>query len=196
MEEDFVASLAQIIDQMASEYRNEMFKYACTLTKDIDEADELVQQAFYQTLIYLQNNPGTPIKDPKKWLRKTIRNHFLNTKRDQSHFVQNTDTLLQISLDQQTEEDGLLAIPDLSDESRPDYIVELREEEEEVRRKIVEAILHSGMQKVTEHFIIDKMNCADIAETYGIPLSTVRYEVKRGIELLKSKLLRSKQLEE
>jgi RNA polymerase sigma-70 factor (ECF subfamily) len=194
MEDGLVESLAKLMEQMMNEHQKEIFRYACTLTKDRDEAEELVQQAFYQTLIYLQNNPDEKIRDPKGWLRTAVHNHFLNAMRYRHRFV-DTDGFRHPSSDPETEEDELLAIPDHNDESRPEYVIESQEEEQEIRKKIAETFRHPNMQKVMEHFIIDRMSCTDIAEICRTPLSTVRYQVKKGVAALKLRFFHSKQRE-
>ena len=66
---------------MNKELLNDLYRYACTLTGERDDAYDLVQKAVENYLRQKQSRWAKPVQSPKFYLMRSIRNSWLDTVR-------------------------------------------------------------------------------------------------------------------
>jgi len=88
-----------------------MRAFAISLTGNIDQADDLVQEAIVRGLTYIQQfQPGTNIE---AWLFTILRNQFHTMYRKRRREVEDPDGAIAARLSVLPEQDGYLAVQDL-----------------------------------------------------------------------------------
>ena len=88
-----------------------MRAFAVSLTGNVDQADDLVQEAIVRGLTYIQQfQPGTNIE---AWLFTILRNQFHTMYRKRRREVEDPDGHIAARLSVLPEQDGYLAVQDL-----------------------------------------------------------------------------------
>ena len=88
-----------------------MRAFAMSLTGNVDQADDLVQEAMVRGLTYIQQfQPGTNIQ---AWLFTILRNQFHTLYRKRRREVEDPDGVIAARLSVLPEQDGYLAVQDL-----------------------------------------------------------------------------------
>jgi RNA polymerase sigma-70 factor, ECF subfamily len=88
-----------------------MRAFAVSLTGNVDQADDLVQEAMVRGLTYIQQfQPGTNIQ---AWLFTILRNQFHTTYRKRRREVEDPDGAIAARQSVLPEQDGYLAVQDL-----------------------------------------------------------------------------------
>jgi RNA polymerase sigma-70 factor, ECF subfamily len=88
-----------------------MRAFAVSLTGNVDQADDLVQEAVVRGLTYIQQfQPGTNIQ---AWLFTILRNQFHTLYRKRRREVEDPDGAIAARLSVLPEQDGYLAVQDL-----------------------------------------------------------------------------------
>ena len=88
-----------------------MRAFAVSLTGNLDQADDLVQEAIVRGLTYIQQfQPGTNIE---AWLFTILRNQFHTMYRKRRREVEDPDGAIAARLSVLPEQDGYLAVQDL-----------------------------------------------------------------------------------
>jgi RNA polymerase sigma-70 factor (ECF subfamily) len=88
-----------------------MRAFAVSLTGNVDQADDLVQEAIVRGLTYIQQfQPGTNIE---AWLFTILRNQFHTMYRKRRREVEDPDGAIAARLSVLPEQDGYLAVQDL-----------------------------------------------------------------------------------
>ena len=88
-----------------------MRAFAVSLTGNVDQADDLVQEAMVRGLTYIQQfQPGT---NTQAWLFTILRNQFHTMYRKRRREVEDPDGAIAARLSVLPEQDGYLAVQDL-----------------------------------------------------------------------------------
>jgi RNA polymerase sigma-70 factor, ECF subfamily len=88
-----------------------MRAFAISLTGNVDQADDLVQEAMVRGLTYIEQfQPGTNIE---AWLFTILRNQFHTMYRKRRREVEDPDGAIAARLSVLPEQDGYLAVQDL-----------------------------------------------------------------------------------
>ncbi len=88
-----------------------MRAFAMSLTGNVDQADDLVQEAMVRGLTYIQQfQPGTNIQ---AWLFTILRNQFHTLHRKRKREVEDPDGAIAARLSVLPEQEGYLAVQDL-----------------------------------------------------------------------------------
>jgi RNA polymerase sigma-70 factor (ECF subfamily) len=88
-----------------------MRAFAMSLTGNVDQADDLVQEALVRGLTYIQQfQPGTNIQ---AWLFTILRNQFHTLHRKRKREVEDPDGAIAARLSVLPEQEGYLAVQDL-----------------------------------------------------------------------------------
>lgn len=142
-----------------------LYKYALKLTKDEDDAKDLLQDTFANAHKNIaQYEKGT---NGKAWLYRAMRNHFLNLKKREP--IGKTDLSYIPASKQLNPERGL---DGLSDE----YL--------EVTSVVQKENLYPFLLHVLEGYSYE-----EIAELCKVPLGTIRTRISRARETMKTFLL-------
>ncbi len=155
--------------------RSELTAFALGLTKNLPEAEELVQaaccRAFQYAAVYDSRRPLL------RWLRTILRNLFLDGKRH---------SRLCVSLEMETG-GGFTLLDSLAD---PDVPIEVRME-----RAGGEAVLYramAGLPREVRRSVslrdLEGMSYEAVAARLGVPLGTVRSRICRGRRLLRERV--------
>src|ERR671917_127890 len=88
-----------------------MRAFAVSLTGNVDQADDLVQEAMVRGLTYIQQfQPGTNIQ---AWLFTILRNQFHTLYRKRKREVEDPDGAIAARLSVLPQQEGYLAVQDL-----------------------------------------------------------------------------------
>lgn len=154
---------ADHFETIVSDYQQSLYRFAYSLARNSDQANDLVQQAFY---IYAKK--GGSLRDPSKvksWLFTTLYREFLRHKRERTRldsrepeqlesFVGASETDVSRSID------GKLAVDALQQ---------------------VDPLYRAPLAL----FYLDDFSYREIAETLSIPIGTVMSRLSRGKSMLR-----------
>ena len=162
---------------LMQQYSSLVYSCALSLTKEAIEADEVTQEVYLQTYSYLVNHPHARIDDPVAWFRVTTKrvyyNHCRKYRREQS--------LEELS----EQETGPLQL--VTTETLPDIVAASNEGVSNIRT-CIDALPDMNIQEPTSMFYLDEYSYAEIAESLGRPLGTVKNQIYRGRKALQEGL--------
>jgi RNA polymerase sigma factor (sigma-70 family) len=180
MDEYSLEAICNYVGQLVEESINDGYKYALELTKGCGEdANDLTQEVFLQTYLYLKDHPNERIQKPKKWLRKLVQNRYYNSKR--SKLGRSTDSLEQLQKLYSTDDNMQpVELPARSDDE-PERVVECDESEKEMIEKLKKTLEASPINiAVIVRYFIGGYKVQEIADALNIPLVTVRQQIQIG----------------
>ena len=172
-------------EQQVSTYQHELYTYALHLTHHSQDAEDIFQEAIVRAYVAMKSYSLQEIQvlRPRPWLYKIMTNVFLNTQRVQKPVL----TPFFIS-----EESQEMNIEDDWRE-RPDVVVETAEQLQQLNN-LVERLPGRFRAAILLYFF-QGFSYAEIAETLGQPLNTVKANLSHGKQLLRQAILAQKAME-
>jgi len=144
-----------------------LYNFACWLTQDRAEAEDLVQETYAKALKGFSSfQPGTNFR---AWMYRILRNAFLTSRAGMKQFV---------SLEDEDGEELVAAA-----EQTPEKILLQRTEEELIRKALDGLPLH--YREVLLLCDVEEMSYRDIAATLGVPIGTVMSRLSRARRALR-----------
>ncbi len=138
-----------------------LLRYANNLTQDADRADDLVQETFIRAMGHLTLIAMLVEQQQRAWLRRTLKNLFLDEQRRQQRQAALVEQLGFAQLTATTEPFAALLSPDPF------------------------ALLPAESREIFEKRYILGMNSSEIAEELGIPAATVRSRLHFALKKLR-----------
>jgi RNA polymerase sigma-70 factor (ECF subfamily) len=159
-------------EQLAMPHFERLYNFACWLTRDRQEAEDLVQETYVKALKGFSSfQPGTNFR---AWIHKILRNTFL-TSRTGLHAT----STAQLDLD--GEEEILPAVKET-----PESILLQRSDEQLVQRALEQLpVAHREVLLLCE---IEEMSYQEISTTLAIPMGTVMSRLSRARKALRGGL--------
>lgn len=151
------------------QYYQELFRYAVYLTKNREQAEDLVGNAVYKFLLAIEKIPD---EQQKFWLLRVIRNEFIDHERKRKRW--------QISSFHKMKEMLL---------SNTDMEQELVDKEKKEKLAAIIATLQSPYKEVIFHYYYSEMSVKEIQDYYGMSTSQVKTILYRGRNKIKERLL-------
>lgn len=151
------------------QYYSELFRYAVYLTKNQEEADDLIGNAVYK---YLLNVEKIPIEQQKFWLLRVIRNEFIDNERKRKRW-------------------RIGPLNKMRDTLRSNVNVEQQvvEKDRKERLAAIVASLPSPYKEVIFHYYYSDMSVKEIQHYFGLNNSQVKTILYRGRKKIKEELL-------
>ncbi|UCF09890.1 MAG: RNA polymerase sigma factor [Candidatus Bipolaricaulota bacterium] len=146
--------------------RESLFRYAVSLCKTIDRADDLVQEAFLRALRHASTLDRMNPYQRDAWLKRTLRNRFFDEERKRRR----TSAAVLEMIRQARRPSGTAEITELND---------ILDRVPERFRVVLERRYRLGM------------NSREIGEELGIPAATVRSLLHQAILWLRGEMTRS-----
>ena len=154
-----------MIDQLYEQYEIPLKRYAYSLCKDHDQADDLVQETFVKALTNQELLNLMEGNHKKNWLYMTLRNHFIDKKRKEQKET-NLPEHLTIQDDRNDYED-----------------IENRETADQILRA-----LPQHLQTIVFKKYYMRKTSVEIAREESIPDSTVRYYLAQAKKIARQTL--------
>lgn len=153
-------------DQIIQHY-DSVRRYAQHVVRDCHVADDVTQHTFYCALRDIRTNGVCPGKDRHAWLFTIARNSIRSNWRRR---YSSPETGATSSADTPDHHAGVL-----------DQLIALESE-----ARVLDAVrkLPSGYSGILRGFYMEGKSCADLAEEYSMPATTVRVRLFRGREQL------------
>jgi RNA polymerase sigma-70 factor (ECF subfamily) len=169
--------------QLVLLYQRRLYAFAFRLTGSLQDAEDVTQEAFVSAYVSLENYPTKRIQTLKlqAWLYRVMLNVF-------NHHARGARLHL-VSLNM-TEDSPTLDIEDSEDE-RPEVLFENLE-----RRLELEALVASlpvRYRVAVTCYYFEDLRYQEVAELLDQPVGTVKSNVHRGIQLLRTILNAPKQ---
>ncbi len=159
-------------------YQQRLYTFMFRQTGSLQDAEDIVQEAFIRAYYALADYPGERIQSLKlqAWLFKITLNIFYKRV--------NHDRLHLVSLDS-SDESMYLAIED-DEREQPEQVAENRESLRELEAMV--ATLSPQYREAVNLYYFEEMGYREIAELLNQPLGTVKSNVHRGTQLLRKTL--------
>jgi len=151
-------------------YKDDVYRVAYYYTKNRDDAEDLVQEAFMRAFRFF--NRFKPDTNFKSWILKIMRNIYITNIKKNKNIVEIPKTSEQYAALDQNLEDKMI------DEIRENQVKEAIQ------------LLPDDFKEVVILCDIEGMTYEDIAKVTKIPVGTVRSRLHRGRLLLKERLLK------
>jgi len=152
------------VADLYEEYRDGLTRYAISLSRSLDRADDLVQETFLRALSHSGDLQGMNRYQQEAWLKRVLRNRFFDEERSSRRKRQLVQRLIS---DYQRQENSL-SLPEF------DSVLELVPLEH---------------QDVFEKRYRLGMNSAEIARDVGVSAGTIRYWLHQSIQCLRAQIL-------
>jgi RNA polymerase sigma-70 factor, ECF subfamily len=161
-------------EQLALPLLEPLYNYARWLTRDSDEAEDLVQETYVKALRGFESfAPGTNFR---AWMYRILRNTFLTSR-------SGLRAVPQLSIDEDPERFELTAA------ETPESIYFGRATAEELRRAI--EALPLPFREVLLFADVENMSYREIAEALSIPIGTVTSRLLRARRKVRNAIKRS-----
>lgn len=146
--------------------RDRLFRFALSLCKRLDRADDLVQETFLRALKHSQTLARMNGFQQDAWLKRVLRNRFFDEQRSRKRAIA---AIVEMTRDAHRRPDGdiLLHLDEILDQVPKRY------------RGMLEKRYRLGM------------NSTEIGEELGIPAATVRSHLHQGIRWLRDRIAES-----
>jgi len=161
------AFAAASIADLFEEAKDRLFRYALSLCKTVDRADDLVQEAFLRALQHRRTLERMNRYQRDAWLKRVVRNRFFDEERSKKRARAAIVEMIRHAK-QPAGNENLLAFSEILDRVPAKY------------RGILEKRYRLGM------------NSREIGDELGIPAATVRSHLHQGIQWLRSELADAK----
>jgi RNA polymerase sigma-70 factor (ECF subfamily) len=159
-------------EQLAMPHFERLYNFACWLTHDRQEAEDLVQETYVKALKGFKSfQPGTNFR---AWIYKILRNAFLTSRTG----LKATAT---VPLDLEDEEEALPAA-----EETPESILLQRSDGRLVQRALEQ--LPVAYREVLLLCEVEEMSYQEISATLAIPMGTVMSRLSRARKALRGGL--------
>lgn len=149
------------LEELYREYAEELQAYAARLTRDVQAAEDLVQEAFIRTLGHLQLLEQLNVHQRRAWLCQTVKRLFLDRWASRAREMA---VITQLSL----ETEGYVSPVE------PELMAALLARVPESCRQVLEMRYALGM------------NSTEIGEELGLPPATVRSRLHLAIARLRA----------
>lgn len=150
-------------------YERAVLRYAVSIVGNVDDADDVVQDAFikaYRNLrTYQCDRPFRP------WLYRIIRNEALNWRRKHHRIV--TGQAATLFLEQQVDSNP-----------SPHQLIERQELQHQMRRSL--SLLPLDYREPLILYYVDERSYAEISDILRLPVNTVATRIRRGKDRLKA----------
>jgi RNA polymerase sigma-70 factor (ECF subfamily) len=157
-------------EQVAMPHFERLYNFACWLTHDRNEAEDLVQETYVKALKGFSSfQPGTNFR---AWIYRILRNAFLTSRTG----LKVTAT---VQLDLEGEEESLFAVKET-----PESVLLQRLDGELVQRALEE--LPVAYREVLLLCEVEEMSYQEISATLGIPMGTVMSRLSRARRALRA----------
>lgn len=163
-------------------FLQQLYNYAYYLTKDDDDANDLVQDTFIKAFRFMDNfQDGT---NEKAWLFKIMKNGFINDYR------RKTNKPVHFSFDTIYEQGDSEDSDDLNEIADKDYIQTTDAYKGLIGDEVTRALesLQSDYRQIILLADIEEFSYEELSEILEIPIGTVRSRLFRARNLLKDKL--------
>jgi len=151
------------IATLYEEHREGLTRYAISLSRNLDRADDLVQETFMRALRYSGDLLGMNPYQQEAWLKRVLRNRFYDEERARKR----GRLLVQRLISDHQRQESRLSLPEF------DSVLELVPLEH---------------QDVFEKRYRLGMNSAEIASDLNIAPGTVRYWLHQSIQCLRAQI--------
>ncbi len=160
---------SESFEQLAMPHFERLYNFACWLTHDRQEAEDLVQETYAKALKGFSSfQPGTNFR---AWIYRILRNAFLSSRTG----LKATHT---VSLDLEGEEDVLPAV-----RQTPESILLQRSDEQLVRQALEQ--LPVAYREILLLCEVEEMSYQEISTTLVIPMGTVMSRLSRARKALR-----------
>lgn len=157
-------------EQVAMPHFERLYNFACWLTHDRQEAEDLVQETYVKALKGFSSfQPGTNFR---AWIYRILRNTFLTSRTG----LKATAT---VQLDLEGEEENLLAVKET-----PESMLLQRLDGELVQRALDD--LPAAYREVLLLCEVEEMSYQEISTTLDIPMGTVMSRLSRARRALRT----------
>jgi len=146
--------------------RDRLLRYALSLCKTLDQADDLIQETFLRAMANAQTLAGMNEYQRDAWLKRVLRNRFFDGCRSRKRASDAAIEMIRRAK-RPSSNAGLTELGDILDRV-PDRF-----------RSVFEKRYRFGM------------NSTEIGKDLGIPAATVRSHLHQGIQWLRSEMTRS-----
>ncbi len=168
-------------EREALSYLDALYRTALRMTKDPDDAEDLVQETYIRALRFRhQFTPGTNLK---AWLFRILTNTFINMYRRKAARPQFTDVE---GLDEYVLYNRMAELRTPSSGSDP---------EKEVLDRLIDSEVRQALEDLPEHFRtavllsdVEGFSYKEIAGILHIPIGTVMSRLHRGRRFLQKRL--------
>lgn len=161
---------AATFEDLAVPLFDQLYNFACWLTRDASEAEDLVQETYAKALRGFSTfQAGTNFR---AWIFRILRNSFLNSR-----------TGLKIVVPLGEDEDNEL----VSADPTPEGILLAKMDQRTVREALEDLPIH--FREVLLLCEVEEMSYEEIAQTVGIPIGTVMSRLSRARKALRGKLV-------
>ena len=163
---------SESFEQLAMPHFERLYNFACWLTHDRQEAEDLVQETYAKALKGFSTfQPGTNFR---AWIYRILRNAFLSSRTG----LKATPT---VPLDFEGEEDVLPAVRET-----PESILLQRSDEQLVRQALEQ--LPVTYREILLLCEVEEMSYQEISTTLVIPMGTVMSRLSRARKALRGDL--------
>jgi RNA polymerase sigma-70 factor (ECF subfamily) len=168
----------QALDDIIRKHEKRAYQYAFRLTRNQDEASDVVAEAFVRVSNALPNFKGQSAFTT--WLYRIVTNCFLDIrKREQSR--------KHVSLEQSMQLEGGEVERQVEDEGQgPDELAERNAREQAVQSALTDMPEYQRAMLVMYH--VERLSYEDIAEALDLPLGTVKSRLNRARVALRERL--------
>jgi len=154
------------LDQQFEQSRDVLFRYALSLCRAVDRADDLVQECFLRAVQHAETLHRLNEFQREAWLKRTLRNRFFDEQRSRQRSVKRLDLLIR----QARRGNGFF--PQITFE-------EILDQVPAVHRTLFEMPYRDGMSS------------GEIGSSLGVPAATVRTRLRQGILALRRQMMSS-----
>jgi RNA polymerase sigma-70 factor (ECF subfamily) len=160
---------SESFEQLAMPHFERLYNFACWLTHDRHEAEDLVQETYAKALKGFSSfQPGTNFR---AWIYRILRNAFLSSRTG-------LKATLTVPLDLEGEEDVLPAVGET-----PESILLQRSDEHLVRQALEQ--LPPAYREILLLCEVEEMSYQEISSTLVIPMGTVMSRLSRARKALR-----------
>jgi len=146
--------------------RDRLFRYALSLCKRLDRADDLMQETFLRALSHSHTLASMNEFQRDAWLKRVLRNRFFDEERSRKRASAAVVEMIRHA----HQPSGIAGLPDFD---------EMLERVPEQYRNVLEQRYLLGM------------NSTEIGRELGIPAATVRSHLHQGIQWLRDRMTES-----
>ena len=152
------------IADLYEEHRDGLTRYAISLSRSLDRADDLVQETFLRALRHSGDLQSMNRYQQEAWLKRVLRNRFF----DEERSSRRGRLLVQRLISDRHRQDNTLSLPEF------ESVLELVPLEH---------------QEVFEKRYRLGMNSMEIARDIGVSAGTIRYWLHQSIQCLRAQIL-------
>ncbi len=150
-----------LADTLYTSYETQLRRYAESLTRDYDQAEDLVQEAFIQAAAHADLLAQLDARQRRSWLYTVIKNRFI----DQARALRRRQELLQ-QLSEMVSQD----------EPSTEYAGEVN---------LFERVPARFRNLLVERYVLG-MTSEEIAAGLGVPAATVRSRIRLALNWLRA----------